>query len=68
MILSGASCDLRQFYLKIIEIINIHDILEKFFNEIKINHKTKKIQKNRLNMLYMVQKTFQKIAIFTYLH
>ncbi|MCW5197633.1 glycine--tRNA ligase subunit beta [Buchnera aphidicola] len=52
----------------IIEIINIHDILEKFFNTIQINHKIKKIQKNRLNILYMIHKTFQKIAIFSYLY
>ncbi|CAL4319174.1 Glycine--tRNA ligase beta subunit [Buchnera aphidicola (Chaitophorus sp. 3695)] len=50
------------------EIINIHDLLEKFFNEIQINHKIKKIQKNRLNILYMIKKTFQKIAIFNYLY
>ncbi|CAL4319277.1 Glycine--tRNA ligase beta subunit [Buchnera aphidicola (Chaitophorus populicola)] len=58
----------KKYQKSIIEIININYILEKFFKNIIINHKNKKIKKNRLNILYMIQKTFHKIAIFSYLY
>lgn len=58
----------NKYKKSILKIISICSILEKFFNEIKINHKIKKIRKNRLNILYMIQKIFNKIAIFSYLN
>jgi glycyl-tRNA synthetase beta chain len=58
----------KKYQKSIIELININYILEKFFKNIIINHKNEKIKKNRLNILYMIQKTFHNIAIFSYLY
>ncbi|NIG99112.1 MAG: glycine--tRNA ligase subunit beta [Buchnera aphidicola (Periphyllus acericola)] len=50
------------------EIIKIHKIVEKFFNQIKINHNIKKIKINRLSIIYKLKKIFSKVIKFSYLY
>ncbi|CAL4319030.1 Glycine--tRNA ligase beta subunit [Buchnera aphidicola (Periphyllus testudinaceus)] len=58
----------KKYKNSIQEIINIHSIIEKFFNEIKINHEIKEIKINRLSILKKLKNIFSKIANFSYLY